>query len=82
MTREVVLYTRRDCGLCDEAADALRRLGGELDFTLIERDIDEDAGMRARFDDVVPVVEAGGRIVARAPFDVRSLRAALIDALG
>jgi len=81
MSREVILYTRGECGLCDEVAAELRRLSGELGFTLLERNIDEDAGLRARYDDAVPVVEAGGRIVARAPIDVPALRAALVSAL-
>ncbi|MHB8685053.1 MAG: glutaredoxin family protein [Dehalococcoidia bacterium] len=82
MTREVILYTRRQCGLCDDAAGELRRLAAELRFTLSERDIDDDPALRARYDELVPVVAARGRIVARAPIDPARLREQLSAALG
>ncbi|HYM16290.1 MAG TPA: glutaredoxin family protein [Dehalococcoidia bacterium] len=81
MTPEVTLYTRRDCGLCHEAADVLRQLSPELRFTLTERDVDADAGLRGRYGDAIPVVAVGGREIARAPFDAAALRAALVAAL-
>lgn len=82
MTRDVTLYTRRLCGLCDEAAEELRLLRDELGFTLAERDIDEDPELAARYNDIVPVIEADGRVVAHAPVDIASLRAALSAVLG
>jgi hypothetical protein len=81
LTREVILYTRRLCGLCDETAEELRLLRYELRFTLIERDIDDDADLRARYNDIVPVVEVAGRTVTHAPVDVAALREALAAAL-
>ncbi len=81
MTREVILYTRKRCGLCDDAATELRRLAPELGFTLAERDIDEDPGLRARYDELVPVVVAGGHVVAEAPIDATRLRERLAAAL-
>lgn len=82
MTIEVTLYTRRGCGLCDEAADALRRLSRELRFTVTEHDVDADAELRDRYGDAVPVVATAGREIARAPIDPGALRAALTAALG
>jgi glutaredoxin len=82
VTRDVVLYTRRVCGLCDDAAAELRRLREELHFTLTEQDVDDDAELRARYNDVVPVVVVGGEVVAHAPIDPRELRAAVAAALG
>lgn len=75
--REVTLYRRRHCGLCDDALFALRELGRELQFSVVECDVDADADLRARYDECVPVVAVGGREIARAPIDVRALRAAL-----
>lgn len=82
MSREVVLYTRRVCGLCDDAAAELRRLRDALGFTLTEKDVDEDAELRERYNDVVPAVVVDGEVVAQAPIDLRALRAALAAALG
>ena len=40
MSREVTLYTRSDCGLCNEAIEELWMLRGPLQFTLIARNVD------------------------------------------
>jgi glutaredoxin len=81
VSREVTLYTRRDCGLCDETAETLRNLAPGLRFTLVEQDIDADAELRDRYNDVVPVVVVAGRIVAVAPVNPRTLAAALTSVL-
>jgi hypothetical protein len=81
MTPDVVLYTRKQCGLCDEAAAQLRALEAPLEFRLVERDIDEDAALRERFDESVPVVAVGDGIIARAPIEPGALREALVIAL-
>ncbi len=82
MTREVVLYTREGCGLCDEAAEMLRTLRAELRFTVREVDIDRDPGALADYNDVIPVIAVDGRVVSQAPVDEEALRAALAEALG
>lgn len=58
----------------------LRALSIELDFTLTEHDIDQEAALRARYDHVIPVVVADGREVARAPFAIAALRELLAGA--
>ncbi len=82
MTREVTLYTRRECVLCNETAEALRRLAPGLDFTLTELDIDADVALRERYNEIVPVVAAGECIIAAAPADPRTLEVLLTTALG
>jgi hypothetical protein len=81
VSREVTLYTRKQCGLCDETAADLRALSGELRFTIREVDIDADAALRELYNDVVPVVAVGERIVAHAPVGAEELRAALREFL-
>jgi glutaredoxin len=82
MSREVTLYTRRQCGLCDETAAALRALSRDLRFSIVELDIDNDPALLERYNDVVPVVAVGERVIAQAPIDEGALRALLLDALG
>ena len=74
---EVTLYRRRECGLCDDALFELRHLSSELRFTLVERDIDGDPELRARYNDVIPVVAIGETVIAHAPIDPGELRAGL-----
>lgn len=81
MAREVVLYTREGCGLCDEAAAMLRALSGELRFTVREADIDGDPQALADYNDVIPVIAVDGRVVSQAPVDQAALRDALAAAL-
>jgi glutaredoxin len=74
---EVTLYRRRECGLCDDALFELRQLSSELRFTFVERDIDRDADLRARYNDIIPVVAIGETVIAHAPIDLGELRDAL-----
>jgi predicted thioredoxin/glutaredoxin len=70
---EIVLVTRQGCHLCDEALAALRSLGLEPEL----RDVDADDDLHALYDWRVPVVLAGGRVVAEGRIDPESLRRAL-----
>ncbi|HEX5479515.1 MAG TPA: glutaredoxin family protein [Dehalococcoidia bacterium] len=74
MTREITLFTRQDCGLCHEAAADLRTLQHELDFALVERDIDADPDLRSRYNERVPVIAAGDEVIAESPIDIDALR--------
>jgi glutaredoxin len=78
--REVTLYTRMNCGLCDEAAAKLRGLERRLMFKLVEVDVDSDPHLRERYDALVPVVVVDGREIARAPMPAK-LERLLADAL-
>lgn len=67
---KVLLYTRRDCGLCDEALETLRDYG----LTPIAVDIDEHPDLKGQFDQCVPVVEIDGRIRFRGRVEPLLLR--------
>lgn len=82
MSREVTLYTRSDCGLCNEAIEELWMLRGPLGFTLVSRNVDDDPALIERYNDIVPVIAVGDHVVARAPIDFATLRDALASALG
>ncbi|MBF6599936.1 MAG: glutaredoxin family protein [Dehalococcoidia bacterium] len=69
MSRDVTLYTRTHCGLCEEAEDELRRLEPEFGFTLTTCDVDADPTLRLEYNARVPVICVDGREVAAAPID-------------
>lgn len=69
-SRRVVLYTRRECHLCEDAQRTL--IANGLEPTLI--DIDTDATLRERFDTCIPVVEIDGRIRFRGHVNPMLLR--------
>jgi glutaredoxin len=59
--REVTLYTKSGCCLCDEAKEQIRAARERLDFAYREVDIESDRALfeRHRFD--IPVIEVDGR---------------------
>jgi glutaredoxin len=58
----VVVWTRANCPLCDEAAEFLegerRKHGFQLDYI----DVDSDPAYRDRYGEWVPVVEVNGEV--------------------
>jgi glutaredoxin len=74
---KVTLYTRKDCGLCQRAEEAILRLHGKKRFDLELVDIERDQAAFDRYWDRIPVVEVDGKEVAGAPLDERRLRALL-----
>jgi hypothetical protein len=57
----LVVYTRANCGLCDETLELLSQYREYLP-PVVEVDIDGDPLIRARFDTCVPVVELDGKV--------------------
>jgi hypothetical protein len=58
--REVVLYGRPGCHLCDDARAVLERLRGELPFALVERDIERDDALHRTYLERIPVIALDG----------------------
>jgi glutaredoxin len=79
--RELILYTKRDCPLCDEAQHLLARLGPELGFAVYEVDIEGDAGLLRRYRYDVPVLALDGEVLLSAPLEEREVRRALAGRL-
>jgi Glutaredoxin-like domain (DUF836). len=70
---EVVLVTRQDCHLCDQALALLKDLGAEPEL----RDVDADDELHRLYDFRVPVVMLDGRVIAEGRIDRESLRKAI-----
>jgi glutaredoxin len=60
--REVVLYTREGCCLCDDARAVLERVRADEPsaFVLQERDIDADEALHRAYLERIPVVTIDG----------------------
>lgn len=74
---KVTLYTKKNCGLCREAEEAILRLRGKKQFELELVDIERDQAAFDRYGDRIPVVAVDGKEVAGAPLDERRLSALL-----
>jgi glutaredoxin len=72
--REITLYTREGCHLCDEARVAIIPLLREFGASLREVDIDDDPVLHDRYTNDVPVIFLGSQIVGQHRADLVRLR--------
>lgn len=70
-TREVVLYSRKGCHLCEIVKESLSKLSRQRTFQWREIDVDSDSELRRRFNDEVPVVFINGRKAFKYRMDER-----------
>jgi glutaredoxin len=75
--REVTMYMREGCHLCDEAKTAMAPLLLEFGAKLREVDIDDDPVLFERYTDDVPVIFIGGLLFAQHRIDQALLRSRL-----
>jgi glutaredoxin len=59
--RQVVVYSRKGCHLCEIVKETLVKLHRRGGFTWREIDVDSDEDLRRQFTDEVPVVFIDGR---------------------
>jgi glutaredoxin len=78
--REVTLYTRPGCHLCEEAKAAITPLLGEFGASFREVNIDNDPALRERYGWDVPVIFLGARKVAKHRVNPEQFRRQLRDA--
>jgi Glutaredoxin-like domain (DUF836) len=57
---DVVLITKADCHLCTAARDAVERVTSSLGLGWTERSIEDDAELRERYAEEIPVVLVDG----------------------
>ena len=77
--RDVTIYSRPGCHLCEEAKKQIAPLLKEFGTRLTEINIDEDSQLRARYDYEVPVIFVGARKAAKHRVDLAQLRRQLRD---
>ncbi len=78
--RDVTLYTRPGCHLCEEAKAQMAPLLREFGARLREINIDADPVLRERYKYDVPVVFLGSRKVAKHRIDLAQFRRQLASA--
>ena len=77
--RDVTIYSRPGCHLCEEVKMQLAPLLKEFGARLTEINIDEDPQLRARYDYDVPVIFLGARKAAKHRVDLVQFRRQLMD---
>jgi len=69
--REVVVYSRKGCHLCEIVKETLIKLQRRGGFSWSEIDVDSDDELRRQFTDEVPVVFIDGRKAFKYRMDER-----------
>jgi glutaredoxin len=72
--REVTLYTRPGCHLCEEAKAAIAPLLREFAAVLRQVNIEKDAVLEERYGLDIPVIFIGARKAAKHRVDVQQFR--------
>jgi glutaredoxin len=70
-SRQVVIYSRKGCHLCEVVKESLVKLSRRGGFTWQEVDVDSDNELRRQFNDQVPVVFIDGRKAFKYRMDER-----------
>lgn len=78
--RDVTLYSRPGCHLCEEAKAAIEPLLREFRAVLREVNIDEDPVLKDRYAWDIPVIFIGKRKAAKHHVDLAQFRRQLEDA--
>ena len=78
--RDVTIYSRPGCHLCEEAKRQITPLLAEFGARFTEINIDEDPELRARYDYDVPVIFLGARKAAKHRVDLAQFRRQLREA--
>jgi len=80
VVKEVRLYSKPGCCLCDEAKALLLRLQREQPFAWREIDITGDPALERRWGWEIPVIEVDGLPPLIAPIEETALRQRLAQA--
>ena len=57
----LMLYSRSYCHLCQDMLAALEQMRGEFSFEVAVVDVDAEPAALARYDELIPVLEADGK---------------------
>ena len=74
---DVVVYSRKECHLCEVVKETLAQLQGEASFQWREVDIDADPELRRKYNEEVPVVFIDGSKAFKYHMDGRQFLRAL-----
>jgi glutaredoxin len=76
----VTLYSRPGCHLCDDLKAALAALDGDIAFTLVERNIEDDLEDMQRYRYLIPVLDIENGPLLYPPHEWTTLVEALQSA--
>jgi glutaredoxin len=75
----VTLYTKPECGLCEEVEEVIEIVRARREFELVRRNILDHLADYDRYKHDIPVVLVNGREIARHRLTEAQLEAALAE---
>jgi len=78
----IVLYTKNECGLCEEMKEQMRQANCDELYTLEEVDIEQDAEVFARYRFEIPVLCINGVEAFRHRLTTEKFRACVTSLAG
>ena len=69
----IVVYSRQDCCLCEEALAQIEAARASVTFSLRVVDVDEDPALAEKYGHEIPVVEIDGRKAFKYRLTTREL---------
>ena len=80
MTCHLTVYTRRDCCLCEEMKEVIRKVAEEIALEAKEVDVDERPDLQEKYGSEVPVLFINGRKAFKYRVTARELKKKLKSA--
>ena len=77
--RQVFLYSRPGCHLCEDAAELLERLARRIPIAIVEVNILDDIDLYEHYKHSIPVVALAGGPTLAAPIRADELERLLIE---
>jgi len=74
---EIVLYTREECPLCEEAKEVLEEVRRERPFQYREIEITTSPALAKKYKNLIPVLIINGEVAFVGRIDAKALRARL-----
>ena len=76
--RQITLYTRPGCHLCEDAADLLERMSRRIPIQITEVNILNDYALFERYKHSIPVIAIAGEPIMQAPIHAGALERMLL----
>lgn len=73
MKNELILYTRKDCCLCEEMKITIRQVAERFPLAVQEFDVDNSQELQERYGNEVPVLFVNGRKAFKYRITVEAL---------
>jgi glutaredoxin len=77
MKTTLILYTRKDCCLCEEMKEIVERVAQSFTLTVQELDVDSSRELQAQYGNEVPVLLINGRKAFKYRLTVQELESRL-----